>query len=122
MPSKPRDALDVFVVAVSVAAAGDVAGDVDIALRSQRRQQVELLEDKTDFRFSHARPRRIGQRGEVDAIDQHPSRSRRGSSRPGCRTSVDLPLPDGPTMLTNSPFSTSSETPRNAGTSTLPMR
>jgi hypothetical protein len=33
---------------------------------------------------------------------------------------VDLPEPDGPTMVTNSPASTSSETPRNASTESSP--
>ena len=37
-------------------------------------------------------------------------------------SSVDLPLPDGPSSTTNSDSRSSSLTPRNAGTSTSPMR
>ena len=33
---------------------------------------------------------------------------------------VDLPEPDGPTMATNSPASTSSDTPRRAWTAVSP--
>jgi hypothetical protein len=35
---------------------------------------------------------------------------------------VDFPDPDGPMMATNSPAPTESETPRRAGTTTLPIR
>src|ERR1019366_8484989 len=67
-----RDSIDVFVVATPVALAGNVAGDVDVALRGQGRQQVELLEDEANFRFAHSRARRVRQGCEVCAVDQHP--------------------------------------------------
>src|SRR6476620_5209902 len=45
-----------------------------------------------------------------------------GLSSPPSRCSiVDLPQPDGPMIATNSPFSTSMDTPRSAGTSILPI-
>jgi hypothetical protein len=37
-------------------------------------------------------------------------------------SSVDFPDPDGPMMAANSPAPTSMLTPRNASTSTSPMR
>ena len=42
------------------------------------------------------------------------------STQPIRLSSVVLPLPEGPAMERNSPSATSSETPRNAGTMTLP--
>ena len=56
-----------------VAAAGDVARDVDIAFGSQRGQQIEFLEDEADFAICACACAPIGQRGEVDAVDQHTS-------------------------------------------------
>src|SRR3974390_234427 len=48
---------------------GDVLRDVDVALRRERGQQVELLEDEADFLLAHARALGVGERGEVDAVD-----------------------------------------------------
>ena len=42
------------------------------------------------------------------------------STQPIRFSSVVLPLPDGPAIDRNSPPRTSSETPRSAGTTTLP--
>jgi hypothetical protein len=42
------------------------------------------------------------------------------STQPMRLSSVVLPLPEGPAMARNSPSSTSSETPRSAGTTKVP--
>src|SRR5208283_769676 len=61
-----------------------------------------------------------------NAVKSTPSTSTRPESAcvspPRIWSNVDFPLPDGPTIATNSPFSTAMETPRNAGTSTFPIR
>src|SRR2546423_8803923 len=44
------------------------------------------------------------------------------SSPPSKCSIVDFPQPDGPMTATNSPVSMLIDTPRNAGTSTLPTR
>src|SRR5919205_373641 len=65
-------------------------------------------------------------RASVTLVMSSPSMTMRpvvGVSRPPRRCSiVDLPHPEGPMMARYSPSSTSSDTPRSAGTSTLPTR
>ena len=65
---QPGDALDVLAV-VTAMNAGDVARDVDVALRGQRGQQVELLEDESDFLLAYPGACRVRQGSEIDAID-----------------------------------------------------
>src|SRR5271166_324612 len=46
---QPRDVFDVFTFGRAVMLAGDIAGDRDVVFGGQGGQQIELLEDKTDF-------------------------------------------------------------------------
>src|SRR5882672_12044634 len=57
-----------FVQAVS---ACDLAGNLNIALRGERGQKVEFLEDETDFLFAHFRALRVRELGKIGAINQH---------------------------------------------------
>ena len=106
----------------AVAFARNVARDVDVAFGGQRRQQIEFLEDEADFVLRMRVRAESDSAGEVDAINHYttrigvrqPAQNVEQASICRCRT--------GPTMVTNSPFSTCSDTPRKAGTSTLPMR
>src|ERR1700722_2144602 len=52
---------------------GNIVGDLDIAHGRKRRQEVEPLEDKANLCAPHLRAFRIGELGEVDAVDQHRS-------------------------------------------------
>ena len=56
---------------VNAVASGDFVRDLDVALRRQIRQQIELLEDKTDSALAHLGAAGIGKRGKICAINQH---------------------------------------------------
>ena len=55
---------------VRLVAPADLVGNLDVAACGERRQQVELLEDKADFRLPHLRAFTVVERGEVDVINQ----------------------------------------------------
>src|SRR5215475_2441750 len=78
-PSLQPKQLDnlVEVLAVNVAIlATDLVRDGDVRHCVKCRQQVELLEDKTDSAFAQSSSLRIGELREVDVVDQHPAASR----------------------------------------------
>src|SRR5579862_8919842 len=60
--------------------AGNVARDFDVVGGAQGRQQVVLLEYKTDLGLAERSAPGIGHVRQVLAIDRHASRSRRGQS------------------------------------------
>ena len=64
---------------------------------------MKELEDEADLLAAQLGQRVLVEPRDVDAVDRRPIRSV-GASRPAIRpSSVDLPLPDGPTMATNWP-------------------
>ena len=67
---KPRDAVEMRLVVIAMYA-GDVTSNLDIGAGIERRQQVELLEDKTDLALAHAGALGVGKLGEVVAIYDH---------------------------------------------------
>jgi len=50
--------------------AGDLAGNLDVAARGQRWQQVEFLKDEADLALAHLSPLRVGHPGKVVSVDQ----------------------------------------------------
>jgi hypothetical protein len=95
----------------------DLVSDLDIAARGKRGEQIEFLKDEADARAAHAGALSIAEVGEVDAADENFATG--GASE---ATEQDLPEPEGPTIDTNSPASTSKVASRSAGTSSLPER
>ena len=85
-----------------VAAAGNLHRHQDVLERGQRRHEMEELEDEPDLLAAQPAPDASSlERRDVDAVDQNLRRSM-GASSPASRpSSVDLPLPDGPTIATN---------------------
>ena len=93
----------------------------DVLDRSRPGQQVVVLEDEADGPSAdegQARRRRARRRRAVEDVRR---RSSGGPGSRGCSSSSILPDPDGPTMATNSPSSTSRLTSASAGTSTWPI-
>ena len=63
------DAVEVRGIAVAVA--GDFLGHQDVRAGVERGQQVEFLEDEADLALAHAGAFRVGERGQVVAVEHH---------------------------------------------------
>lgn len=50
---------------------GNIVSDFDVTEGGERRQQVETLEDETDFGAAHPSAFDVGETGEVDTVDEH---------------------------------------------------
>src|SRR5487761_2029940 len=95
---KTQDFLEPGILSVRIA--GDVARDVDVALGTQRRQQIVFLKHKADGLLTQIRAFLVAHPQQIAA--------------------VDVPDPLGPTTERNSPLATVRFTPRSACTSTSP--
>ena len=56
---------------IAIAVSGNFLSDGNVGARVERRQQIELLENKTDFTLAHTGALGIGERREVVAIHDH---------------------------------------------------
>src|SRR5271166_1893767 len=68
------DAMNTLALCRVIRFARDIARDLDVAFRGKRRQEVEFLKNEADFAAAKTGARAIGELGEVDAVDHHPSR------------------------------------------------
>src|SRR6266700_470026 len=70
-PSRDAQHLRNALVALLVHAvsAGDLAGDLNVALGGKRGQQIEFLEDETDLVLAHLRALPVRELGKIRAID-----------------------------------------------------
>ena len=94
----------------AAAPAGELERQQDVLERGQVRQQLERLEDEADLPPPQPRQGVLGEVLDRRAVDAGPRRSV-GRSRPATSpSSVDLPLPEGPRMATNSPGATARST------------
>jgi len=69
------DLVEVLPIHIAILAT-DLVRDGDVAHRIERRQQIELLEDKTDSAFAQSSALRVGELREVDIVDQDAATSR----------------------------------------------
>ena len=93
---------------------------LDVLEHAEHRHQVEALEDEADRVQAQGRSAAAptGWRVSLPSTSTVPDVG--VSTQPIRLSSVVLPLPDGPAMAMKSPSTTSSVTPRSAGTTTLP--
>ena len=64
-----NDLVEVLPIHIAILAT-DLVRDCDVAHRIERRQQIELLEDKTYSAFAQSSSLRVGELREVDIVDQ----------------------------------------------------
>ena len=94
--------------------AGEVHRQHHVLDHGQRRQELEELEDDADACVRASARARRGRDRRAPSADAHAAGGRAGRCRASMLSSVDLPLPDLPTMATNSPGSISRSIPRSA--------
>src|SRR5215472_7883448 len=73
-PQQTRDALDALTIGAAVAMSGNVPCNLDVTFGRKRRQEIKLLEDKTDFAAAQAGTIGIRHRRKVDPINDHTAR------------------------------------------------
>ena len=91
MPEHFGDLLQKY--GIGRALTGDVSRDLDVRPRAESRQEIEFLEDESDFAFAQARALSIGKCREINAVDRRRCPSRRGSDRRACRRASTCRFP-----------------------------
>ena len=89
-----------------VAPAGDFHRHQNVLERRQRRDEMKGLKDEPDLRAAQPRQFVFAETSDVGPVDQNRSASTGRRARRSGPSSVDLPLPDGPTIASRCPEGT----------------